>query len=276
MKSIHFKFILVATSFLAIISCEGVPDFELDDTIPVVEAFLYAGSPVDDIKITEVIPFASDITDNEVNGLDIEITWNGNSFPLVNAESGGGNYYYPGDDLEVISGETYEINFMYEADTISSFTRMPYAPTGLDLSTDSLGLPQIIDFFDIRDLAQNQNNRINVEWDNPKGDYYFLVIENVESNPEPIDLNDILPFNFEFVSTPTQDNFFTLIPFIHYTQFGTHRIILYRVNEEYALLYETIEQDSRDLNEPFTNIINGVGIFSGFASDTVYLEINKR
>jgi len=276
MKSIHFKFILVATSFLAIISCEGVPDFELDDTIPVVEAFLYAGSPVDDIKITEVIPFASDITDNEVNGLDIEITWNGNSFPLVNAESGGGNYYYPGDDLEVISGETYEINFMYEADTISSFTRVPYAPTGLDLSTDSLGLPQIIDFFDIRDLAQNQNNRINVEWDNPKGDYYFLVIENVESNPEPIDLNDILPFNFEFVSTPTQDNFFTLIPFIHYTQFGAHRIILYSVNEEYALLYETIEQDSRDLNEPFTNIINGVGIFSGFASDTVYLEINKR
>ena len=276
MKSIHFKFILVATSFLAIISCEGVPDFELDDTIPVVEAFLYAGSPVDDIKITEVIPFASDITDNEVNGLDIEITWNGNSFPLVNAESGGGNYYYPGDDLEVISGETYEINFMYEADTISSFTRVPYAPTGLDLSTDSLGLPQIIDFFDIRDLAQNQNNRINVEWDNPKGDYYFLVIENVENNPQPIDLNDILPFNFEFVSTPTQDNFFTLIPFIHYTQFGAHRIILYSVNEEYALLYETIEQDSRDLNEPFTNIINGVGIFSGFASDTVYLEINKR
>ena len=110
----------------------------------------------------------------------------------------------------------------------------------------------------------------------PNGAYYFLVIENVESNPEPIDLNNILNFNFEFVSTPIQDNFFTILPFIHYTQFGTHRIIVYRVNEEYALLYETIEQDSRDLNEPFTNIINGQGIFSGFASDTVYLEINKQ
>jgi hypothetical protein len=275
MKSNHFTFILFS-ALLGFVSCEEVPDFEPDDTIPVVEAFLYVGDPVDDIKITKVIPFASDITDNEVNGLDIEITSNGISYPLENAESGGGRYFYPGDDLEIISGETYEINFIFEGDVISSSTNVPDAPTGLDLSTDSLGLPQIIDFFDIRDLAQNQNNRINVEWDNPKGDYYFLVIENVENNPQPIDLNDILPFNFEFVSTPTQDNFFTLIPFIHYTQFGAHRIILYRVNEEYALLYETIEQDSRDLNEPFTNIINGVGIFSGFASDTVYLEINKR
>jgi hypothetical protein len=275
MKNIHFKFILLSALF-GIISCEEVPDFQQDDTIPVVEAFLYVGVPVDDIKITEVIPFASDITDNEVNGLDIEITWDGNSFPLVNAESGRGRYFYPGDDLEVISGETYEIKFIYEGDVISSTTNVPFAPSGVDLSTSSLELPQLINFFDIRDLRQNENVRVNVEWDNPNGDYYFLVIENVESNPEPIDLNDILNFNFEFVSTPTQDNFFTMIPFIHYSQFGTHRIIVYRVNEEYALLYETIEQDSRDLNEPFTNITNGAGIFSGFASDTVYLEINKQ
>ena len=275
MKNIHFKFILLSALF-GTISCEDVPDFELDDTIPVVEAFLYVGDPVDDIKITKVIPFDSDITDNEVNGLDIEITSNGNSYPLENAESGGGRYFYPGDDLEIISGETYEINFIYEGDVISSSTNVPDAPTGLDLSSNEIELPQLIDFFDILDLRQNENLRVNVEWDNPNGDYYFLVIENVESNPEPIDLNNILPFNFEFVSTPTQDNLFTMIPFIHYTQFGTHRIIVYRVNEEYALLYETIEQDSRDLNEPFTNITNGEGIFSGFASDTVYLEINKQ
>ena len=257
-------------------SCESVPEFNFDESIPVVEAFLYQGSSVDDIKVTEVIPFGSSKNDNEVNGLDIVISWNGSSFPLLNEKTGGGKYYYPGEDLDIISGETYEINFIYDGEVVSSSTTIPYAPTRLNLSSNSLELPQLLDFWDIRDLRQNENVRINVEWDNPNGDYYFLVIENIEPNPESIDVNNILNFNFEFVSTPIQDNFFNMIPFIHYTQFGTHRIILYRVNEEYALLYETVEQDSRNLNEPFTNIINGVGIFSGFASDTVYLEINKK
>ncbi|MEP2025449.1 MAG: DUF4249 family protein [Reichenbachiella sp.] len=275
MKSTYNSFFLLLV-FIGIISCEDVPDFEPDDTIPVVEAFLYVDDPVDDIKITKVIPFASGISDSEVNGLEIEITWNGTSYALVNAESGGGRYSYPGDDLQITSGETYEINFVYEGDVISSSTTVPAVPTGLDLSTASITLPQLIDIFDVIELASDQNNSVSVEWDNPNGDYYFLVIENMESSPESIDLNNILDFNFEFVSTPTQDSFFTMIPFIHYNQFGTHRIILYHVNEEYALLYETIEQDSRDLNEPFTNITNGVGILSGFASDTVYLEINKQ
>ncbi len=268
--------ILIIAVFSWLVSCEDVPEFTPDDTIPVVEAFLYAGDPVDDIRISEVIPFGSGDTDSEVDGLDVQITWNGTVYPLENAEAGGGRYFYPGGDLEIRSGETYDIRFEYEGDVISSETTVPPAPEGLDLSVSELELPQLIELFDIRDIVQNENNSISVEWDNPNADYYFLVIENIESDPESIDLNNILNFNFEFVSTPTQDNFFAMIPFIHYTQFGTHRIIVYRVNEEYALLYETIEQDSRDLNEPFTNIANGVGIFSGFASDTVYLEIIKQ
>ncbi|MEP2026827.1 MAG: DUF4249 family protein [Reichenbachiella sp.] len=274
-NSMHIRLTAIFTLFW-FISCEEVPDFEADDTVPVVEAFLYVDNPIDDIKISKVIPFESEATDNEVDGLNIEIKWNGKIYPLVNAENGGGKYFYPGTDLEIISGDNYEISFQFEGNIISSSTTAPPVPTGLSISTSSLELPQLIDLIDIRDLAQSENSNVNIEWNNPNGDYYFLVIENLEGNPEPIDLNNTLNFNFEFVSSPTQDNFFTLIPFVHYTQFGTHRIIVYRVNEEYALLYETIEQDSRDLNEPFTNVKNGVGIFSGFASDTVYLEINKQ
>ncbi|MDB4063024.1 hypothetical protein N9541_03055 [Flavobacteriaceae bacterium] len=47
-------------------------------------------------------------------------------------------------------------------------------------------------------------------------------------------------------------------------------------SKEYALLYETSTQDSRDLNEPYTNINNGLGIFSGFASQEVYFEVIKQ
>ena len=44
------------------------------------------------------------------------------------------------------------------------------------------------------------------------------------------------------------------------------RIRLYRVNQEYADLYEGRVQDSRDLNEPPSNIVGGLGVFSAFAS----------
>lgn len=36
------------------------------------------------------------------------------------------------------------------------------------------------------------------------------------------------------------------------------------------------KNDSRDLNEPYTNINNGLGIFSGFASQEVYFEVIKQ
>ena len=63
---------------------------------------------------------------------------------------------------------------------------------------------------------------------------------------------------------------------IHYSQYGRHKVTIYKVNEEYALLYETSEQDSRDLNEPYTNINNGLGIFSGFASQEFYFSVIGR
>lgn len=277
MKKIKSFAVITFLTSLWLMSCEDVPEFEPDDTEPVVEAFLYAGQPVENIKISQVIPFGETNDSSELNGLNVDILWNGNTYPLLNDEAGNGRYYYPGDDLEIISGETYEITFPFDRATVSSSTTVPEPPSGLALSENSITVPQLIDIFDIREFAQSEDNNILVEWDNPDAEYYYLTIENLESNPEPIDLNDVLAdFNFEFTSTPNQNDFFTMIPLAHYTQFGTHRIILYKVNPEYALLYETVNQDSRDLNEPFTNITNGVGIFSGFASDTVYLEINKQ
>ena len=42
------------------------------------------------------------------------------------------------------------------------------------------------------------------------------------------------------------------------------------------LKYENLEQDSRDLNEPPTNIVNGLGIFSAFNSMNVFFEVQKE
>jgi hypothetical protein len=35
----------------------------------------------------------------------------------------------------------------------------------------------------------------------------------------------------------------------------------------------SLNQDSRELNEPYSHIRNGLGIFTAFNSDTVYFEV---
>ena len=76
----------------------------------------------------------------------------------------------------------------------------------------------------------------------------------------------------DFVFPPINDDTYNVrLPFI--THLGLHRITVYKVNQEYADLYENLEQDSRDLNEPPTNINNGLGIFSAFNSQNVFFEV---
>jgi len=55
--------------------------------------------------------------------------------------------------------------------------------------------------------------------------------------------------------------------------YGTHKVTVYHVKEEYADLFENRTQDSRDLNQPPSNIENALGIFTGFASQSVFFEV---
>ncbi len=267
---------LLAVLLMVVVSCEDVPEFNVGDTVPVVEAFIYANQPVDQVILKEVIPFGSDDEEVLISGAQPYILYNSQQYPLLEFNDQPGRYYYPGDDLSIEVGENYRFSFIYEAEEVFGTTAVPTPPVGLALSDTLVSVPQITEVRDLRDLRNNDALALNVEWENLNSDYHYLVIENIEDNPEPIDLNNVLRFNFEFVSSPTRDPAFTILPFIHYTQFGAHRVVVYRVNEEYALLYESLEQDSRDLNEPFSNITNGVGIFSAFSSDTVYFEIEKQ
>ena len=68
-----------------------------------------------------------------------------------------------------------------------------------------------------------------------------------------------------FISSPTSNSEYR-INFLNMTYYGEHRIRVIRVNQEYADLYTSRLQDSRDLNEPLTNIENGLGVFSAFNS----------
>jgi hypothetical protein len=63
---------------------------------------------------------------------------------------------------------------------------------------------------------------------------------------------------------------------ITFKQYGRHRAKIYRVNQEYADLYESREQDSRNLNEPLTNVKNGLGVFTAVTCDSIFFKVLKK
>ncbi|MEM6800841.1 MAG: hypothetical protein AAF696_05525, partial [Bacteroidota bacterium] len=58
--------------------------------------------------------------------------------------------------------------------------------------------------------------------------------------------------------------------------FGQYSVKVYHINQEYADLYENREQDSRDLNEPPSNITNALGVFSAFNSQETFFEVVRE
>jgi hypothetical protein len=78
-----------------------------------------------------------------------------------------------------------------------------------------------------------------------------------------------------FRSAPFRRNEYTLNA-TTLEKYGQHRVKIYRVNQEYADLYENRNQDSRNLTEPITNVVNGLGIFTAFSYADVYFDVKKQ
>ena len=80
---------------------------------------------------------------------------------------------------------------------------------------------------------------------------------------------------FSFITEPQITDFYAIDARRELPQFGTYQIIVFRVNPEYAALYESSGSSTLSLEQPPSNVVNGLGIFTGVSSDTLYLEVRK-
>ncbi|MEM7368673.1 MAG: hypothetical protein AAF587_08705 [Bacteroidota bacterium] len=81
---------------------------------------------------------------------------------------------------------------------------------------------------------------------------------------------------FRTISEPEITNLHTIDTRRGLQQFGTHRVIVFRVNAEYAALYESSGTSPVSLSQPPPNVENGLGIFSGISGDTLFFEVIKQ
>jgi len=256
---------LVFTTF----ACEETITTSINKDLVVVQAFVYSDEPVKDISLTEVLPLGSlDTIAPPIINAEVFISDGINKYLLISDELRAGFYYYPNNDLIINSGDELVLEINYNNQQIVAKTTVPPKPQNLKLDSDTLLIPNVTT--GIKDLPDLDYYGATLSWDNLDNSYYYVVIQNVEENPQPIDLQ-FGKFATRFVSAPSISNEYKL-SFRTITHLGRHLLVLYRVNQEYVDLYESRDQDSRNLNEPLTNIENGLGVFSAFASDSVYFN----
>jgi len=273
--------VAAAVSLAAVLGgCGDPPLVAPGEEEPVVRAYLYAGQPVTEIQLTRTVPINP--TDSNVaaapppiNDARVTLVRNGVRYALTRAPGDSGYYQYTGLDLVVREGDSWTLEATVGARALSARTTVPVRPTGARVASSTLTVPRVglggLLGGGRPDLSLAQTV---VRWTRTPGALYFVTLENTEVAPVAIDfgLPERLRGRRRLVFAPTAADSLPInalgLPFL-----GRYRVQVWRVNEEYAALYNTLQQDSRDLNEPFTNITGGLGVFTAFAADTTSVVV---
>lgn len=251
--------------------CNNNPVIPADTQI-VLKGYLYAGQPVQNIQLTSSISIVStDTVDPPISNASVVLTKGGTSYALAATPAQPGFYYYPGSNLSVATGDDFTIQINYNGQRVTAETIVPTQPQQVTLSTNTMRFQQdtVESRFGTRLSVVGLDTAV-VAWSNPNADYFYVVIESIDSSRQLL-RNDSV-FTRRFVSNPTNEASYTINNnSILYT--GRQILTLYHVNKEYADLYLSRQQDTYSLNEPLTNVHNGLGIFSAFASDSLYFSV---
>ena len=278
---LNFSIVLAAMAILFL----GCGDENLNNIAAnqfVIEAFLYAGEPIDDIKVKTTFPLAEvDDISVPINDAQVTLIKDGQRFSLVSSGQDG-FYNYPGDDLQVETADIFDLEVTHNGITATAQTIVPRPTEGLRLSQDTLPVPRlplgmgqeaVVEV--IRKFVEE--SMIEAFWDNPNEDLHFMVVEAVKDTVDPIFIQQVIDAlsRFRFVSEPTDASSITFLAGT-VESFGSYSVRVYRINAEYAALYENRSQDSRDLNEPPSNVQNALGVFSAFNSQELFFEVVRE
>ena len=280
MRKININIAAIALLLIGVsTSCEDENLNDLAFNQFVVEAFLFAGEPVDDVRIKTIFPLTDEEDTSEpINDAEVVLSRDEEIFSLV-ASGADGFYHYPADDLELGNNDVFEIRVIHDGITATAETQVPTPTQGLNLSQDSLIVP-ILPLSQGRDAVVEtignflRESMVTATWDNPDGDQFYMVVENVSDGVEPIFPQQVVDAleDFRFVSEPTNSDQLIFLGGSLVT-FGTYAVSVFHINEEYRALFDNRTQDSRDLNEPPSNVVNALGVFSAFNSQTRFFEV---
>ena len=271
---------LFSITFLTL-SCE-------DDLLPVPEAdlvvvrgYLYAGQPVTDVILTSTLTLDDESeTAIPIDSAVVVLKRSAEEFVLFPVHSYDTTetdttfsitYTYLDSDLVVTEGDTFILDINYGEQHLTSEAIVPAKPDSFSSNIDTMYVPSFDRNRDYIRWIFADSNIIRLNWDNPEDHFHYLLMDNVEEDPEPLE-KTLPPRWRRFISEPFIDTSYAMLAST-ITHFGRHDIVLFHVQTDYVLLYQSSGQNSRDLNEPYNNINGGLGMFTAFNSDTVSIVL---
>jgi Domain of unknown function (DUF4249) len=250
-------------AFLCILSCKKDTTIANYD-LPVVEGYLIPGQPIR-IKVyyqkylEDTLSYGYPITD-----LHLAISNGTNSVNLTEIDSG--TYQYA-DHTFIKENGHYTLSFMHLNKKITASTSIPSKPLNFKVSSTEQEIPT----FSIGSTP-SPFVPIHFSWTNTNlENYYMLSFQNIEADPTRIDSRrprsnpnmEVLVGQVASYYT-SQENF---------TYLGNHNVLLFRINKEYNEALKSSGTRSLNLTNPYTNVVNGLGIFTGLTADTLHINV---
>jgi len=238
---------------------------------PVIESYLSPGAtPL--VKVSRQIPFAGNAvySDDDIDALTITIKYGNETHTMTPV--GDGTYT---DSSVIGEGDEFTLSFIFNLRKVLATTSIPAKPSNFTASDDNVSVVRMTEGAMPSMGSFGSMEPLSLTWDNEDASYYIVVIECVESEPDPVrDFSDSIPPMNMFRKRPTTSQGIEIRP-QEFQYFGQHRIILFHVLPDYASLYDEKISSSQNLTNPSTSIANGYGIFTGLNSDTIYVQVNE-
>lgn len=265
--------IIITLVGLLISGCTDDSPLISDQDLIVVWAYIYGGEQQVKVKLTSTLPLDADTSlAPPINDAYVCLIKDGQRFDFQPAPGDSGYYQYAGDSLAINTFDEFSIEVVRNEQLVAASTIVPVQPDNVLLNSETLSVPNFDDWAGMQEWRESEEHEIIVNWDSVEDGWFYVTLTNIEENPVAFDFEFKGQGPVDFVFPPIADNQFNIrLP--HITHLGRHRVTVYRVNQEYVDLYESREQDSRDLNEPLTNINNGLGIFTAFNSDSTFIDV---
>lgn len=273
-----YPLLVLLAGSTTLFSCQETVTTLAPDDKPVVEAYLAPGQPMT-VHVTKQIPFNADTTGQgqPIAGLALKISGNTTTYALRYV---GDGLYQTAVDAMPKLGQTYTLAFDYLGQRVTATTQIPAKPAGYQQDiTELVRTPQVQGGPGGGGGGPQQQGAVRLSWQNPTAEYYFVVVDNVEATPilinQNVNPNRPLQQNRRFRNQPTQSDFDN-VRGQSFQYYGKHRMVLFHLNPDYAALYKQNSTSTQNIATPPTTVVNGLGIFTGVNTDTLYVNVKPQ
>lgn len=264
----NLTYIILAAFCLGTIACEKTSTLDLNGSV-VVSGYLFNGRQIDSLRVTLSNLYNGDSTLSTLDNLEISIE--GPDSRSILSPIGLG--FYESVENNFLPDTEYTMYFEYDGEEIRAETYVPPI-TEISISDTVVHRAKVVAGGGFPGAISVDN--LEVSWSNPTGNHYYALVTNLESDPEII--NERLANRPQIFrrTEPQITDVFIVNGRQDIQYFGRHMVVVYRLNPEYVALYETRGSSSISIEDPPSNVENGLGIFTGISTDTVFFHVYEE